>query len=66
MICSMTDFQIEFDTLVFYTGITSETVSITQLDNNTALSFGDETLAILNEVKAEDLIAAGGDVFLDA
>jgi Ca2+-binding RTX toxin-like protein len=62
----ITDFQIESDTLVFYTGINSDTVSITQLDSNTALSFGNQTLAILNGVKADDLIAAGGDVFLDA
>lgn len=61
----ITDFEIELDTLVFYTGITSDTVSITQLDNNTALSFGDETLAILNGVNADELMAAGGDVFLD-
>lgn len=62
----ITDFEIEFDTLVFYTGITSDTVSITQLDGNTALSFGDETLAILNGVNADDLMAAGNNVFLDA
>ncbi|MGF1589106.1 MAG: dockerin type I domain-containing protein [Pleurocapsa sp.] len=62
----ITDFQIESDTLVFYTGISSDTVSITQLDSNAALSFGNETLVILNGVNADDLIAAGGDVFLDA
>lgn len=62
----ITDFEIDVDTLVFYTGVTSDTVSITQLDSNTALSFGDETLAILNGVNADELIAAGNDVFLDA
>ncbi|MDJ0589076.1 MAG: hypothetical protein QNJ72_03645 [Pleurocapsa sp. MO_226.B13] len=61
----ITDFEIEFDTLVLYTGVTSETVSISQLDNNTVLSFADETLAILNGVNADDLIASGGDVFMD-
>ncbi|MEL7010938.1 MAG: hypothetical protein AAGM29_20410 [Cyanobacteria bacterium J06588_4] len=61
----ITDFKIDYDTLVFYTGITSDTVSITQLDSNTAISFADETLAILNGINAEDLIAAGGDVFVD-
>ena len=61
----ITDFEIESDTLVFYTGITSETVSMTQLDNNTALSFGDETLAILNGVNAEDLMAASDSAFMD-
>ncbi len=59
----ITDFEVEFDTLVFYTGITSQTVSITQLDSNTALSFGDETLAILNGVNPDDL--AGGNMFVD-
>ena len=61
----ITDFEIDVDTLVFYTGISSETVSINQLDNNTVLSFDDETLAILNGVDADSLIAAGNDVFLD-
>ena len=61
----ISDFEIEFDTLVFYTGITSETVSINQLDNNTAISFGDETLAIMNGVNTDDLIAAGASVFVD-
>ncbi|MGB5635868.1 MAG: hypothetical protein WBM44_07505 [Waterburya sp.] len=51
--------------LVFYTGITAETVSITQLDSNTALSFGDETLAILNGVNPDDLVGAGGNAFMD-
>ena len=59
----ITDFEVEFDTLVFYTGITSQTVSITQLNSNTALSFGDETLAILHGVNPDDL--AGGNMFVD-
>lgn len=61
----ITDFEIELDSLVLYTGITSDTISITQLDSNTALSFGDETLAILNGVNADDLMAAGDSVFMD-
>ena len=59
----ITDFDVEFDTLVFYTGITSQTVSITQHDSGTALSFGDETLAILHGVNPDDL--AGGNMFVD-
>ena len=62
----ITDFEIESDILVLYTGISSDTISIAQLDNNTSISFGDETLAILSGVNSEDLIAAGGNVFLDA
>ena len=61
----ITDFELESDILIFYTGITSETVSIAQLDNNTTISFADETIAILNGVNADELIAAGGNVFLD-
>lgn len=61
----ITDFEIEYDTLVLYTGITSDTISITQLDNNTALSFADETLAILNGVNADNLMAASDSVFLN-
>lgn len=59
----ITDFEVELDTLVFYTGITSQTVSITQHDSGTALSFGDETLAILHGVNPDDL--AGGNMFVD-
>ena len=61
----ITDFEIDFDSLVLYTGITSDTISITQLDSNTALSFGDETLAILNGVNADDLMAKSDRVFVD-
>ena len=61
----ITDFEIEFDILVLYTGIASDTIAIAQLDNNTALSFGDETLAILNGINADDLIAAKDSVFMD-
>lgn len=61
----ITDFEIDVDSLVLYTGITSDTISITQLDSNTALSFGDETLAIVSGIKAEDLMAASDSVFID-
>ena len=62
----ITDFEIEFDTLVLYTGITADTISINPLDNNTALSFADETLAILNGINTDDLIALKDNIFLDA
>ncbi|MBE9048688.1 hypothetical protein IQ255_30650 [Pleurocapsales cyanobacterium LEGE 10410] len=61
----ITDFEIDYDSLVFYTGITSNTVTISQLDNNTTISFADETLAIINGVDADNLIAAGDSVFVD-
>ena len=62
----ITDFEIEFDTLVLYGGITADTISINPLDNNTALSFADETLAILNGINTDDLIAVKDNIFLDA
>ena len=62
----ITDFAIDSDILVLYSGIASDTISISQLDNNTALSFGDETLAILNGINSDELIAASDSVFLDA
>lgn len=61
----ITDFELEFDTLVLYTGVASETIEVNQLDHNTVLSFADETLAVLNGVNAEDLLAVKDHVFLD-
>ena len=61
----ITDFEIDVDTLVLYAGASLDTISITQLDSNTAISFGDETLAILNGINADALIAAGNSVFMD-
>ena len=61
----ITDFEIDFDSLVLYTGIASDTISITQLDSNTALSLGNETLAILNGINSDDLMAASDSVFID-
>jgi hypothetical protein len=61
----ITDFELEFDTLVLYTGVSSQTIAVSQLDNNTVLSFADETLAVLNGVSAEDLLAVKDHVFLD-
>lgn len=62
----ITDFELEFDTLVLYTGVTSTTLEVSQLDNNTVLSFANETLAILNGVSAENLLAVKDQVFMDA
>jgi hypothetical protein len=62
----ITDFELEFDTLVLYTGVASESIAVSQLDNNTVLSFADETLAVLKGVNAEDLLAVKDHVFLDA
>lgn len=62
----ITDCELEFDTLVLYTGVASETIAVSQLDNNTVLSFADETLAVLKGVNAEDLLAVKDQVFLDA
>lgn len=62
----ITDLELEFDTIVLYGGITTETIAIAPLNNNTAISFNDETLAILSGVNADDVIAASDDVFLVA
>ncbi len=62
----VTDLELEFDTIVLYGGITTENISIDQIANHTALSFGNETLAIISGVDASDLIAASDDVFVVA
>ena len=58
------DFELEVDGLVFYSGITSDTVSFSQLDNNTTISFGDETIAILQGVDSTELLASD-NAFVD-
>ena len=60
----ITDLEIEFDTIVLHGGITPDNISINQIDNNSSLSFNNETLAILSGINAEDLIAASDDIFL--
>ena len=62
----VTDLELEFDTIVLYGGITTENISIDQIGSNTALGFGNETLAIISGVDASDLIAASDDVFVVA
>ena len=63
---TITDFEIDLDTIVLYGGITAEEISINSIDNNTALNFNEETLAILNGVNAADFTAASDDIFLVA
>ena len=62
----ITDLELEFDTIVLYAGVTTENISIDQIDDNTALGFNNETLAILIGINADDLMAARDDVFLVA
>lgn len=62
----ITDLELDLDTIVLYAGITMENISIDQIGNDTALSFNDETLAIISGVEASALMAASDDVFLAA
>ena len=58
----ITDFEIEFDTLVFNGGITSEQLSLNQINTDTVIGFADETLAILSGVDASGLMTASNFV----
>ena len=62
----ITDLELEFDSIVLYAGITTENIAIKQIDNNTALGFNNETLAIVSGIDASDLMAMSNDVFLVA
>ncbi len=62
----ITDLELEFDSIVLYAGITTEDISIDPIDNNTALGFNNETLAIVSGIDASDLMAVSDDVFLVA
>ena len=62
----ITDLELELDTIVLYGGISTEDISIGQLNNDTTISFDNETLAIVSGIAASDLIAASDDVFLVA
>ena len=55
---TITDFEFEYDWLVLEGGLTLGSLSIEQQDSNVRINFGDETLAILNDVNANNLIAA--------
>ncbi len=63
---TITDLELEVDTIVLYGGITTEDISIDPIGMNTLLSFNNEPLAFITSVKASDLIAASDDVFLVA
>ncbi len=62
----ITDLELELDTIVLYGGISTEAISIGQLNNDTTISFDNETLALVSGIAASDLIAARDDVFLVA
>ena len=62
----ITDLELEFDSIVLYAGITTEDIAIKQIDNDTALGFNNETLAIFSGIDASDLMAMSDDVFLVA
>ena len=59
----ITDLELEFDTIVLHGGITRDTIAIDSLNNDTAISFNDETLAIISGVNADDLMAVSDDIF---
>ena len=62
----ITDLELDLDTIVLYAGITTENISINQINNDTALGFNNETLAIISGIDASDLMAAIDDLFLVA
>ncbi|MGF1498690.1 MAG: alkaline phosphatase [Elainellaceae cyanobacterium] len=59
-------FDISEDFIALGEGLSIEGLGITQVNSNTVLSFGDETLAILRRVNADELIAAADDVIMMA
>jgi hypothetical protein len=60
------DLELESDTIVLYAGISTETISLEQLNSDTVINFNDETLAILSGIDATELMAANEDIFLVA
>ncbi len=54
----ITDFEVGFDTLEFRGGITPEQLSTNQIDTNTVIELTDETLAILININASELMEA--------
>ncbi|MDY7024401.1 MAG: calcium-binding protein, partial [Cyanobacteriota bacterium] len=53
---TITDFEVGIDLIELANGLTPDELSITQVGNNTEMSLGDETLAVLNSVDADSLI----------
>ncbi len=60
----ITDLEIDVDIIVLYGGITTDNISINSIGNNTFLQFNEETLAIIRNVNASDVMAASDDLFL--
>ncbi|NEQ87194.1 MAG: calcium-binding protein, partial [Moorea sp. SIO2I5] len=58
------DFQVGEDFIGLADGLTFGQLSVTQEGNNAVISFGDETLAILNQVQAETLIDNAATTFV--
>jgi len=58
------DFEVGEDFIGLADGLTFGQLSVTQEGNNTVISFGDETLAILNQVQAETLIDNAATTFV--
>ncbi|EGJ35199.1 MULTISPECIES: choice-of-anchor I family protein [Moorena] len=58
------DFQVSEDFIGLADGLTFGQLSVTQESNNAVISFGDETLAILNQVQAETLIDNAATTFI--
>ncbi|NEO45564.1 MAG: calcium-binding protein, partial [Moorea sp. SIO4A3] len=58
------DFQVGEDFIGLADGLTFGQLSVTQEGNNAVISFGDETLAILNHVQAETLIDNAATTFI--
>ncbi|WP_364303058.1 calcium-binding protein [Moorena sp. SIO4A5] len=58
------DFQVGEDLIGLVDGLTFGQLSVTQEGNNAVISFGDETLAILNQVQAETLIDNAATTFI--
>ena len=62
----ITDFELELDEIILYGGITTETISLEQLNSDAVISFNNETLAIMKDIAVDDLMAASDDIFLVA
>lgn len=52
------DFKTQFDKLILVGGLTRESLSVTQQQNNTLISAAGQTLAVLTGVNANQLLAA--------
>ncbi len=62
----ITDLELELDEIILYGGMTTETISLEQLNSDAVISFNNETLAIIKDISVGDLITASDDIFLVA